>query len=91
MTRLCWHAVVSGRVQGVSFRQATDELAQRLELDGWVRNLDDGRVEVLFEGEADAVRELAAWLEHGPELSEVAQVTLSELPLQGMAGFVVRR
>lgn len=91
MTRLCWHAVVGGRVQGVSFRQAADEQAQRLELDGWVRNLDDGRVEVLFEGEAEAVQELAAWLERGPDLAEVAQITLSELPLQGMAGFIVRR
>lgn len=91
MTRLCWHAVVSGRVQGVSFRQATDDQAQRLELDGWVRNLDDGRVEVLFEGEAEAVQELAAWLERGPQLADVVNVTLSELPLQGMAGFIVRR
>ena len=91
MTRLCWHAVVSGRVQGVSFRQATDEQAQRLELNGWVRNLEGGRVEVLFEGEDQAVRELAVWLEHGPQLAEVAHVTLSELPLQERAGFIVRR
>lgn len=91
MTRLCWHAVVSGRVQGVSFRQSTDDQAQRLELDGWVRNLDDGRVEVLFEGEAEAVQELAVWLERGPQLADVVNVTLSELPLQGMAGFIVRR
>ena len=48
MTRLCWHAVVSGRVQGVSFRQATDEQAQRLELNGWVRNLEGGRVVIRF-------------------------------------------
>ncbi len=91
MTRLCWHAVVSGRVQGVTFRQSTDDQAQRLELDGWVRNLDDGRVEVLFEGEAEAVQELAVWLERGPQLADVVNVTLSELPLQGMAGFIVRR
>ena len=59
MARLCWHALVSGRVQGVAYRQHTDEQAQRLDLDGWVRNLDDGRVEVLFEGEAEAVQALA--------------------------------
>ena len=46
---------------------------------------------MLFEGEDQAVRELAVWLEHGPQLAEVAHVTLSELPLQEMAGFIVRR
>ncbi len=91
MARLCWHALVSGRVQGVAYRQHTDEQAQRLDLDGWVRNLDDGRVEVLFEGEAEAVQALATWLEQGPSAAEVVEVTLSEMPLQGLAGFIVRR
>lgn len=91
MARLCWHALVSGRVQGVAYRQHTDEQAQRLDLDGWVRNLDDGRVEVLFEGEAEAVHALATWLEQGPSAAEVVEVTLSEMPLQGLAGFIVRR
>lgn len=91
MARLCWHALVSGRVQGVAYRQHTDEQAQRLDLDGWVRNLDDGRVEVLFEGEAEAVQALATWLEQGPSAAEVVDVTLSEMPLQGLAGFIVRR
>ena len=91
MARVCWHALVRGRVQGVAYRQHTDEQAQRLDLDGWVRNLEDGRVEVLFEGETDAVQELATWLEQGPLAAEVTEVTLSEMPLQGMAGFIVRR
>jgi acylphosphatase len=91
VARLCWHALVSGRVQGVAYRQHTDEQAQRLDLDGWVRNLDDGRVEVLFEGEAEAVQALATWLEQGPSAAEVAEVTLSEMPLQGLAGFIVLR
>ena len=91
MARVCWHALVRGRVQGVAYRQHTDEQAQRLDLDGWVRNLEDGRVEVLFEGEAEAVQALATWLEQGPPAAEVAEVSLSEMPLQGMAGFIVRR
>ena len=91
MARVCWHALVRGRVQGVAYRQHTDEQAQRLDLDGWVRNLDDGRVEVLFEGEAEAVQALATWLEQGPSAAEVVEVTLSEMPLQGLAGFIVRR
>lgn len=89
--RICLHGFVSGKVQGVHFRQRTQEEAERLDLDGWVRNLADGRVEVLLEGEEQAVRELTAWLEHGPERAEVNGLALEEQPLQGIAGFLVRR
>lgn len=91
MQRICLHGYVSGRVQGVFFRQATAEQAERLEVDGWVRNLGDGRVEVLLEGEEPAVRELAAWLEQGPAKAKVTEVALEEQALQGIAGFIVRR
>ncbi|MDM8349439.1 acylphosphatase [Pseudomonas sp. sp1636] len=91
MRRICLHGYVSGRVQGVFFRQATAEQAERLDVDGWVRNLGDGRVEVLFEGEEPAVRELAAWLEQGPPRAKVTALALEEQALQGIAGFIVRR
>ena len=91
MARACRHGYVSGRVQGVSFRQATAAQAERLDLDGWVRNLADGRVEVLFEGEEAAVDELASWLRQGPEAAEVTALELQEQALQGVAGFIVRR
>ncbi len=91
MARICLHGYVSGKVQGVSYRQSTQDQADRLDLDGWVRNLADGRVEVLFEGEELAVRELAAWLEQGPRGAKVTAVELEEQPLQGIAGFIVRR
>jgi acylphosphatase len=91
MSRKCVHGYVSGRVQGVSFRQYTSEQAERLELAGWVRNLDDGRVELLVEGEEAAVNALAVWLERGPKLAKVTAVELEAQPLQGIAGFVVRR
>lgn len=91
MVRICLHALVSGRVQGVGFRQATAQQAEQLDIDGWVRNLPDASVEVLFEGEEAAARELALWLEQGPTAAEVASVTLSEQPLQGVVGFIVRR
>lgn len=89
--RICLHGYVSGKVQGVYFRQRTAEQAERLELDGWVRNLDDGRVEVLVEGEETAVRELEQWLAHGPERAQVEEVLLEAQPVQGIAGFIVRR
>lgn len=88
MARICLHGYVSGKVQGVYFRQSTENQAERLDLDGWVRNLADGRVEVLIEGEEEPVRELAAWLEQGPE---VTGVELEELTPQGIVGFIVRR
>ncbi len=59
MARICLHGYVSGTVQGVYYRQSTEAEATRLDLDGWVRNVEDGRVEVLVEGEEEAVRELA--------------------------------
>jgi len=91
MQRICLHGYVSGRVQGVFFRQATAEQAERLDVDGWVRNLSDGRVEVLLEGEEPAVRELASWLEQGPPKAKVTALALEEQALQGIAGFIVRR
>lgn len=87
----CLRALVEGRVQGVGFRQATARQADALALDGWVRNLNDGRVEVLFEGMDEGVQKLASWLEHGPEHAEVTQVSLEEQPLQNIAGFLIRR
>lgn len=74
MKEITLHAFVSGRVQGVWFRQSTKEQALSLGLKGWVRNLNDGRVEVLAAGEEKAVRQLEAWLVKGPELANVAEV-----------------
>jgi acylphosphatase len=59
-------ALVSGRVQGVFFRQSTRQAARRLGLVGWVRNLADGRVEVWAQGGGEAVEALLEWLWLGP-------------------------
>lgn len=90
MTVICRHAYVDGRVQGVGFRQSTAIEARRLQLSGWVRNLADGCVEVLFEGEEGAVNSLAQWLERGSSGARVASVTLSEHPVQDAQGFEIR-
>lgn len=66
--------LVSGRVQGVFFRASTRDEARRLGLNGYARNLADGRVEVLALGEATAINALAQWLHHGPPLARVAEV-----------------
>ena len=68
------HFIVTGIVQGVFFRASTREEAQKLELTGWVRNCQDGTVEVLAEGEKDDVRELNTWCRHGPSYAQVTDL-----------------
>jgi acylphosphatase len=68
---------VSGKVQGVWFRAATREQALALGLHGHARNLDDGRVEVVAGGRAEAIAALERWLHAGPPLARVASVTRS--------------
>lgn len=84
-------AWVSGRVQGVWFRQGTAEQAAALGVNGWVRNLPDGRVEAWLEGEEQAVRALARWLEQGPPKAEVSGVQVQQMAPQGYSEFEVRR
>ena len=60
------HVLISGRVQGVGYRFSTCDLAARLGLGGWVRNLSDGRVEAVFEGPSAEVAQAVAWCRRGP-------------------------
>lgn len=60
------HLLISGKVQGVFFRANTRDRARRLGLSGWVRNLPDGRVEAVAEGEEERLKELVDWCHHGP-------------------------
>lgn len=66
--------VVSGRVQGVAFRDSTRREAERHGVAGWVRNLPDGRVEALFDGPAAAVEALVHWCHRGPPSAQVTGV-----------------
>ena len=81
--------VVAGRVQGVFYRAATAEHATRLRLDGWVKNLADGRVEVVAAGAPPAVAELAGWLWQGPPAARVDAVHLEEWTGAVPTGFTV--
>lgn len=84
------HVWVSGLVQGVWYRDACREQARRLGVQGWVRNLGDGRVEGVFEGEPDAVNELCNWAAVGPPRAEVTGTEIvDEVPL-GEVGFRIR-
>ncbi|HQY60180.1 MAG: acylphosphatase [Myxococcales bacterium] len=66
--------VVRGRVQGVFFRAATQREARRLGVTGWVKNRNDGTVEVLAEGEEDSIKEFTSWANHGPSAARVDAV-----------------
>jgi acylphosphatase len=68
------HVYVSGRVQGVFFRDSARQRAEQLGLAGWVRNLPDGRVEAVFEGASEKVREMVWWCREGPSHAEVEDV-----------------
>jgi acylphosphatase len=70
---------VSGRVQGVWFRATTHEKAVELGVKGYVRNLVNGGVEFIAEGEDSKVDELVQWAEHGPPLAQVEQIKIVEL------------
>ncbi len=83
MNRIRVHLIISGLVQGVFYRAATVEMAVSLELTGWVRNLRDGSVELVAEGEESVVNQLIEWCGKGPSGARVDDV---EIRREGPSG-----
>ena len=81
---------ISGRVQGVCFRMSTSQQAKLLGVTGWVRNLEDGRVEVFACGEAPLVDQLRQWLAHGPGMAKVINVECISADYQEFPNFTIR-
>lgn len=77
------HVYISGRVQGVFFRDSTRQKARELGVRGWVKNLPDGRVEAVFEGDREAVEALIRWCHVGPPLARVEKVEVQYEPYLG--------
>ncbi len=77
------HVLIEGRVQGVFFRAATRDEARARGLSGWVRNLADGRVEAVFEGDKPVVENMLVWCRKGPPYAYVDQVEEEWQPCQG--------
>ena len=77
------HVFVTGRVQGVFFRQATKVIAIKNNVTGWVRNLDDGRVEILIEGENKSVDSVIEWCNYGPANSRVDNIEVTNEDYSG--------
>ena len=90
--RIARRVLVSGRVQGVAFRWATQRRARDLGLAGWVRNLRDGRVEVFLETDAEArLAEMLAWLAKGPPPARVDALDVREREPEGATSFEIER
>jgi acylphosphatase len=90
MNRLRARVTISGRVQGVNFRGSTQAQARLNEVEGWVRNLDDGRVEAVFEGAEAAVKRMISWCYTGPRAARVDQVNVEwEQPAGQEHGFQI--
>jgi acylphosphatase len=83
------HLTITGRVQGVGYRDAMQSEAEALGVRGWVRNRRDGAVEAFLQGPGDAVEALIAWARRGPPLARVAEVRIDPDPPQSapLAGF----
>jgi acylphosphatase len=89
--RVARRYLVSGRVQGVGFRFFAEAVALREGLHGWVRNLQDGRVEALAEGESEAIERFEQAIRHGPPGARVERVEVDEtVPSGRESGFTTR-
>ena len=71
------HVFISGGVQNVNFRAATRDLARQAAVDGWVKNLADGRVEAIFEGTRGGVQRLVSWCYSGPPTAQIEHVEVN--------------
>src|SRR5688572_19792083 len=86
------HVRLSGRVQGVGFRYSTADEARRRKLTGWVRNLESGAVEAVFEGPPDLVQDILRWCQRGPSGAWVRELKAAwDEPLEDLRQFDIRR
>jgi len=87
---ICAHVRISGKVQGVGFRFSTLKQAQKLGVNGWVKNLPDRRVEALFEGDRLAMDKMLQWCSTGSVHAVVQNLEVEMLPPTGINGFEIR-
>jgi acylphosphatase len=85
-----FRVLISGRVQGVSFRDTCRRMAERHGVSGWVRNLPDGNVEAVFEGSPADVHRLVEWSRHGPRFAAVEDIRVQPEPHEGISGFHIK-
>jgi len=83
MVKQSVHILVTGKVQGVFFRQATKVIAIKNNVTGWVKNLENGQVEILFEGDDKNVNSVIDWCHHGPANSRVDKIKIKKQEFSG--------
>lgn len=83
------HIVVKGRVQGVSYRQSAKKTAEKMGINGTVKNLSDGTVEIFATGNDDDMPEFIAWCNEGPSLAKVTAVTVLDIPVKNFETFSI--
>jgi acylphosphatase len=81
--------IISGKVQGVFYRQSTKEKAVQLGIKGKVMNLDDGNVQVIATGDEEKLEQLIAWCRQGPPRAVIENIDVKEVPLEAFEGFRV--
>ncbi|MBI1226327.1 MAG: acylphosphatase [Bacteroidetes bacterium] len=86
-----FNITISGKVQGVWYRASAQQAAQRFGLVGFVKNLPNGNVYCEAEGQESALQDFVKWCYCGPELAKVAEVKITEAPVQGFIGFEIRK
>ncbi len=84
------HVFISGKVQGVFYRANTKEMAAQIGIDGWVKNLNDGRVEAVFEGERKDIEKIIDWCWEGSPQANVEDIDVSWEGPNGIDGFEIR-
>lgn len=77
------HIFVSGKVQGVFFRENTKKKAAEFELSGFVKNLQNGKVEAVFEGEKEKIEKIIQWMEKGPKTAQIKNIEINRQNYQG--------
>jgi acylphosphatase len=87
--RIRAHLKIYGRVQGVGFRWSMQREAKKRGVHGWVRNLPDGTVEAVIEGEPERVEALIGWAQQGPQMARVTRVEIRWEEPEGITGFRV--
>lgn len=89
--RIHAHVFVSGKVQGVYYRATTRDTARERGVDGWVKNLADGRVEAVFEGSEATVESMVEWCHTGSPAADVDDVEVEHEDPSGLSGFEIKR
>lgn len=90
MSQVCAHYLVSGRVQGVGYRYFVERVARAFHIRGWVRNLRDGRVELVACADEETLQALEARLWQGPPSADVSGVARTSVPDGGDVDFAIR-